>query len=331
MATKKRRVKRYDEGGLTEEDYKRKGLEESAGEKISFLKRLMMGNIDEPGSEAYSRLGAGRGRAASVPVEERKFTPVEEMRKAAPEVEMAKEISRSGTSYSDYGDAEPATYTVTPTKVTKEKTEVQTAKPVKPSAGAGRGGQGGPNAQEQKTYRERYGAGRGERGGPTADELNAYRMDQERKRLMDLEQKQALERVTPEEFLGPGTGLKAMHRLAKSLADRAPKLREYVQPLLTGPKGKELLEGPGNVPRLPAPKRPSPSGSGPASRMESKPSASRREAEAGKRSTRKYNEDEGGMEFKRGGKIKKMASGGSTASRRADGIAVRGKTKGRIY
>ena len=38
----------------------------------------------------------------------------------------------------------------------------------------------------------------------------------------------------------------------------------------------------------------------------------------------------GGM--KRGGSVKKMASGGSTssASRRGDGIATKGKTKGRI-
>ena len=34
--------------------------------------------------------------------------------------------------------------------------------------------------------------------------------------------------------------------------------------------------------------------------------------------------------FKKGGSIKKMSTGGSTASRRADGCAVRGKTKGRI-
>ena len=31
-----------------------------------------------------------------------------------------------------------------------------------------------------------------------------------------------------------------------------------------------------------------------------------------------------------GGMMKKMASGGMTASRRADGIAKRGKTKGRM-
>jgi hypothetical protein len=41
--------------------------------------------------------------------------------------------------------------------------------------------------------------------------------------------------------------------------------------------------------------------------------------------------DEGNPNFKRGGKVKKMSSGGSTASRRGDGCAVRGKTKGKIY
>ena len=34
--------------------------------------------------------------------------------------------------------------------------------------------------------------------------------------------------------------------------------------------------------------------------------------------------------MKRGGKVKKMAKGGSTASKRADGCATKGKTKGRM-
>ena len=38
--------------------------------------------------------------------------------------------------------------------------------------------------------------------------------------------------------------------------------------------------------------------------------------------------EETGM--RRGGKVKKMAKGGSTASKRADGCAVKGKTKGRF-
>jgi hypothetical protein len=35
--------------------------------------------------------------------------------------------------------------------------------------------------------------------------------------------------------------------------------------------------------------------------------------------------------FRKGGKVKKMASGGMTASSRADGIASRGKTKCKMY
>jgi hypothetical protein len=38
-----------------------------------------------------------------------------------------------------------------------------------------------------------------------------------------------------------------------------------------------------------------------------------------------------GDDYKRGGKVKKMASGGMTASKRADGIATRGKTKCKMY
>jgi hypothetical protein len=34
-------------------------------------------------------------------------------------------------------------------------------------------------------------------------------------------------------------------------------------------------------------------------------------------------------EFKKGGAVKKMAKGGLTASKRADGCAIRGKTRGR--
>jgi len=41
------------------------------------------------------------------------------------------------------------------------------------------------------------------------------------------------------------------------------------------------------------------------------------------------NTDVSDMSMKRGGKVKKMASGGS-ASSRADGIAVKGKTRGRM-
>ena len=37
-----------------------------------------------------------------------------------------------------------------------------------------------------------------------------------------------------------------------------------------------------------------------------------------------------GTTMKRGGKVKKMAKGGSTASKRGDGIASKGKTRGKM-
>ena len=37
-----------------------------------------------------------------------------------------------------------------------------------------------------------------------------------------------------------------------------------------------------------------------------------------------------GVMMRKGGKVKKMAKGGSTASKRADGCATKGKTKGRF-
>lgn len=57
-------VRNYADGGMvsSEEDDKAAGMKASAGENIGFFKRLSMGNIDQPGSEAYNRLGAGRAQ-----------------------------------------------------------------------------------------------------------------------------------------------------------------------------------------------------------------------------------------------------------------------------
>ena len=309
MATKKRKVKRFDEGGLTEEQLKQRGLEKSRGEKVGFLERLMMGNIDEPSSEAYRRFGAGRGRAESVPVEDRTFTPVSE----------AKEPARAATTYNtSYEDALPvdtSSYTVKPEKVTKETVTVE--RPAK--AGTRSTAARQAPAMQAKTYTRAM--------GPTADELAAYARQKETERVSKMlknPEQDAIERVTPEENFIGGPSLKAMNALAKRLANSPSKLREYVQPLLAGPKRKELLEGPGDVPRLPSP--------GPRPRQTDVGRMQSTSTRARDRSTRKFNEDEGGMEFKRGGKIKRAAAPKATmASRRGDGIAKRGKTRGGSY
>jgi hypothetical protein len=68
-----KRGRRFDEGGDVEA--KMAGLEASNKEApMGFFERLRAGNIDDPNSEAYKRLGAGRGRAERIPVED--VTPI---------------------------------------------------------------------------------------------------------------------------------------------------------------------------------------------------------------------------------------------------------------
>jgi hypothetical protein len=59
-----------DDAGMDAEEASSKasGLKASKGEDVGFFKRLMMGNIDAPGSEAYNKFGAGRGRVENMPV-----------------------------------------------------------------------------------------------------------------------------------------------------------------------------------------------------------------------------------------------------------------------
>ena len=69
----------------------------------------------------------------------------------------------------------------------------------------------------------------------------------------------------------------------------------------------------------------------------------RRETDANEKARREYSgryedgtrlpseENYKGDGMKRGGRVKKMASGGMTASKRADGIATKGKTKCKMY
>jgi hypothetical protein len=170
----------------------------------------------------------------------------------------------------------------------------------------------GATAEEIEAYRNRPSATR------SADKRPDLSTPEGRKRA---EQEQALERVTPEEMLIGGPGLKALHGAAKRLA--APRIAEYSPPLLSGPTAR--LTGPSRA-ELAAADR--------AAR-----DAARR-AETARENAARYNTEgplggEGFIMRKQGGmvKAKKMASGGTTssASKRADGIASRGKTKCKMY
>ncbi len=108
-----------------------------------------------------------------------------------------------------------------------------------------------------------------------------------------------LESVNPEDYIGVGAALKAIPKLAARVA---AKFATKASPKAFV-KREPTYEAPAEAARRP------------------------RDIDEARFA------DEGNPNFRRGGKVKKMASGGSTssASRRADGIATKGKTRGRIY
>ena len=106
------------------------GLKVSKDEPVGFFKRLMMGNIDKPGSEAYEKLGAGRGKASREAAAEtaresgrtaaRYTAPAESVRPPPPKINID-DIGREEKNrekFSDFGNAKPGGETVTPS-VTK--------------------------------------------------------------------------------------------------------------------------------------------------------------------------------------------------------------------
>jgi hypothetical protein len=152
----------------------------------------------------------------------------------------------------------------------------------------------------------------------------------ERTRLGD----QSIKRATPELALiggGTGVGLKTMQTAAKKLAGTSAKntasagakARERIEPTFKpsktslSDKTKELIGSDRTAKSTELSKQ-----------MAAKqtPTKFTSKGVAASKRTKKFNEEEAGMEFKRGGKVH-----GSSASKRADGIAVKGKTRGKVY
>lgn len=167
-----------------------------------------------------------------------------------------------------------------------------------------------------------------------------------------------LEGVYPESYL-IAPGAKTMSTLAKGLANRpTQKIPEYVQPTLSYAE-RQLLEGPAKRASQQLLEAPTKRLTGPSKAdllaRDRAARAAARQDEMLKENARRYglNPEAPGYEGaaravrdrlgddaftlkKRGGavKAKKMASGGmtrSSASKRADGIAQKGKTRGKMY
>lgn len=310
MATKK--VKRFQEGGMSDKD---RGLEASKDEKVGFFERLRMGNIDDPSSEAYRRFGAGRGRAESVPVEDRVATPV--IREtAAPaqmdELEAANARERIPVPAGPRADIRPG-----------GRPSVSVSAPAKSPAKA-------PAMQEQAYTR---------RGGTTAEDRASY------------------PRVAPASNPNYSNEGRSQAARGKSLVDQIP--RDTDMPTVRGERtsGSDLSRNVANTISALGPGKLAGIG---LVGMEMRGAEAARKAAAAKKTadrtrelrekgqptkftstpkvtnknpakkTKKFDDSESNIEFKRGGKA--YASGGSVsaASKRADGIAARGKTRCKI-
>lgn len=160
------------------------------------------------------------------------------------------------------------------------------------------------------------------------------------KRMAANPEAQAVESVYPEEYVVGGPGLKAVGAAAKNLANRgSQKLAEYSTPLLNAPA--KQLTGPSKADLVARDRAARAAAREESMRAENAANYGLNPEAPGYGASASALRDKlGGADFslgmKRGGAVKRMASGGmtskgSSASRRGDGIASRGKTRGKLY
>ena len=247
------------------------------------------------------------------------------------------------------------------------------------SAGSGRGGQGGPTAEELAAYTasRQGGSGRGGQGGPRAGEAEAYARSMAMRGAKENEIPTGGpagysgvrgEKIDSSELgrnvsntlaaMGPGK-LSGVSKIGyemrnadairkAAMAGEVPVREAVTNPLawMAGPKNVGKFSGEVPAAGREAVTNPMAWMSGPkgmAQMNEAGPSMTTKAKEAAeavaarfrKKALSEADTTGGAIGYKRGGKVKpkKMASGGmarSGASKRADGIATKGKTRGKI-
>lgn len=192
------------------------------------------------------------------------------------------------------------------------------------------------------------GPGRKPSGPSRADYSNEGKGDSKYRKQTMTPESQALERVYPEQYLGM-PGIKGIAAVAKSLANRgattgAKEVAKRIEPTMEAAKAAKSVNvrpsaaDPKILEKVSAALKNAP-------RAVSKPTASQAafakgpKGPLGRQSAAERDAilrgdtmDEFGGAMRRGGAVKKMASGGSTGSFRssANGIAQRGKTRGKM-
>lgn len=335
---KKRKVKRFEEGGAMP-DIDREPLRDSSGEIVrdSSGEAVMSGSTRErqSGPKGYldDDIKAPDGILAG-------------LRKPPPGI-----VSQYNPADKDLAEPGTAGFSRTLLKTTAKPIPTKPAAPVKPASGGGRGTMAGPTAAQIEEGRKKFAEDQGRR--------NLERLQREDK---------PLERVNPEANLIGGPALRGMKALATGLAgkmaargpasgfreapagllersrnvsenltkDMGPVQYAGKRSMLQNQRGEGVITPPAapfaernkrmlmqnqrgeGVITPPAPVRP-PRGGG-------------KDPGARKPTRDELDEMRMGSDYMRkGGKVKAYKSGGSvsSASKRADGIAMRGKTRGK--
>ena len=357
------------------------GLKVSKNEPVGFFKRLMMGNIDKPGSEAYEKFGAGRGRAANIPAAaerqairrqpEEGFEPSESVRTPSRQdnIDDIRREKENQEKFSDFGNAKPGGETVSPS-VTKRPVGLASMLPAAkdkvavPKKDTARKDDVSPQAEPKYP-----GQGKEATGKPTAvrDYKTGEKAEEDYRRI-STPGKDAIEGFYPEEFLIPGGkavkyGLDALKGGAKAAGSTSRALAEYETPITFLGKGAqknitsmerlganqakrltaEEAQGAaaGAAPRVGGPRTAAQKDAaefiarlkGPKTGGSSGPKGKNPFDVAKDKSPRRQSSfkeaEDYNVDFKRGGNVKRYASGGSvSASSRGDGCAQRGKTRG---
>jgi hypothetical protein len=349
MATKK--IKRFDKGGIAEAEDKARGLEASKADKVGFFERLRMGNIDDEGSEAYNRFGAGRAKAdRDMASEAAAMRAVDASRASAAATPAAAPASMPERDAMEEANArEPIPVSAGPRAEQpkpggKPRVNVQADKPSAPARSSSGKTSAYPMTGAQpatKTYDRS--------GGPTADELANYKPPARNQSLAyqipgesntrpaegeKVEGMSDTERNIRNALVATGAG---------GIAGTAYKMKKLLDARKAAQAGakkradlkRDVEEG---IDRNLADEFKSYSSSAAEKAVAAKQRADKTKADrsrdltagqaktkftsvskAPSKKTKKF-DDESNIEFKRGG----MVSG---ASKRADGIAIKGKTR----
>jgi hypothetical protein len=294
---------------------------------VGFFERLRAGNIDQPGSEAYNRFGAGRGRDRGESVSVNQPMP------AAPAMPAASSRPLSDDMYSDFGPSagRSSSETITPTRQVMNKPTLPAkpaATPVPPLRNTG------PDRSSLINKPPVYaGPMRGMRSDAGASKPAASAASQipgqsakapQGEKIDSSEMSRNLENAMLATGAG-GVGLAGLYKLGSKMMkggkEAASKAAPYLKELGTS-ASKKRLEGPRKAGKSDDVTDVTPKSS--AMKRLGKPSA--------KKSLDESDTTGGAVGYKRGGQMKKYASGGmvSSASRRADGIATKGKTRCKI-